>query len=52
VRTLRVIADSNGNGRWDTGEWSTALQPERTYYHTETVNVRAAWDVVVDWDLD
>lgn len=51
VRTLRLVADANGNGRWDTGEWATLRQPERTWYHTEPVNVRAAWDVVVDWDL-
>jgi uncharacterized protein (DUF2141 family) len=52
VCTLRLVADSNGNGRWDTGEWATLRQPERTWYHAETVNVRAAWDVVVDWELD
>lgn len=50
--TLRLIADSNGNGRWDTGEWADRVQPERTWYHPEAVNVRAAWDVVVDWKID
>lgn len=47
--TLGLIADGNGNGRWDTGEWSSHLQPERTWRYPESVNVRAAWDVVVDW---
>lgn len=51
VRSLRLVADINGNGRWDTGEWATQRQPERTWYHPQPVNVRAAWDVVVDWDL-
>jgi hypothetical protein len=51
LRTLRLTADSNRNGRWDTGEWATLVQPERTWHHPDAVNVRAAWDVVVDWDL-
>ncbi len=50
--TLRLVADPNRNGRWDTGEWATRRQPERTWYHPEAVNVRAAWDVVVDWKVD
>jgi hypothetical protein len=49
--TLRVIADTNGNGRWDPGEWAERRQAERTWYHPEPVNVRAAWDVVVDWEV-
>lgn len=49
--TLRLIADRNGNGRWDTGEWGDRRQAERTWYHPEPVNVRAAWDVVVDWTV-
>jgi len=51
VRTLRLVLDTNANGRWDTGEWATLKQPERVWYHTEPVNVRAAWDLKVDWVL-
>lgn len=50
--TLNLIGDSNGNGHWDTGEWSSRLQPERTWQYLESVNIRAAWDVVVDWKLE
>lgn len=51
VRTLRLVLDTNGNGRWDSGEWSTLKRPERTWYHSGPVNVRAAWDLKVDWEL-
>lgn len=51
MRTLRLVHDANGNGRWDTGEWATLEQPEHTWYHAEPVNVRAAWDVKVDWSI-
>lgn len=51
MRTLRLVLDTNGNGRWDSGEWSTLKRPERTWYHSGPVNVRAAWDLKVDWEL-
>ncbi|MBX2974107.1 MAG: hypothetical protein KF797_13505, partial [Flavobacteriales bacterium] len=51
MRMLRLVHDANGNGRWDTGEWATLQQPERTWQHVEPVNVRAAWDVKVDWSI-
>lgn len=51
-RTLRLIEDTNANGRWDTGDWETRLQPERTWYYSGPVNIRAAWDIVVEWDLE
>ena len=46
-----MIDDVNGNGRWDTGVLDV-LQPERTWYHAELVNIRASWDITVDWSLD
>jgi hypothetical protein len=49
--TLRLIEDRNGNGRWDPGEWRTMRQPERVWRHVEPTNVRAAWDVGVEWRL-
>lgn len=52
MRDLRLIEDMNGNGRWDPGEWATLKQPERTWYHTGSVNIRAAWEVKVDWPID
>ena len=50
--TLRLFQDSNSNGHWDTGEWAAQQQPEPVWNHKEPVNVRAAWDVVVDWGLE
>lgn len=51
VRTLRLVEDKNNNGRWDSGEWHTQRQAERTWHHAEPVNVRAAWNVEVEWRL-
>ncbi|MCC6542465.1 MAG: Ig-like domain-containing protein [Flavobacteriales bacterium] len=50
-RTLRLVLDRNGNGHWDTGEWASLTQAERTWHHPEPVNIRSGWDVKVDWSL-
>ncbi len=49
--TLRMIEDASGNGRWDTGNWSTGLQPEMVWHHREVLNVRAAWDLGITWKV-
>jgi uncharacterized protein (DUF2141 family) len=49
--TLRVIGDRNANGRWDTGSLNERLQPEPMWRYPETVNIRAAWDIGVEWKL-
>ncbi len=50
--TLRLIADADRNGRWDTGRWSDGVQPEIVWHHKEVLNVRAAWDLGITWKLD
>ncbi|WP_170110357.1 Ig-like domain-containing protein [Flavilitoribacter nigricans] len=42
--TLRVITDWNGNGRWDTGNYDTGLQPEPIYLRP-LEKLRANWDL-------
>ncbi|MCR5193534.1 MAG: Ig-like domain-containing protein [Bacteroidales bacterium] len=41
---VRVVVDSNGNGRWDTGDIKLQRLPERVVYIPQTINVRANWD--------
>lgn len=47
---LKLIHDTNRNGKWDTGNLIEKIQPEKTEYHSETFNVRANWDVEVKWN--
>lgn len=49
--SLRLIADTNGNGRWDAGRWAGRRPPERVLLHAEPVNVRAAWDLGITWKV-
>jgi len=52
LHSLRLIQDNNDNGRWDTGILNASVQPENVWPYTGTVNVRAAWDLGVEWTLE
>ena len=49
--SLRLIEDANSNGRWDAGHWQEQRQPERVRLHGEAIQVRAGWDLGIDWRL-
>lgn len=46
---LRVFYDTNGNGKWDTGNFSEHRQPESVFYCPEKIVVRANWDTEQAW---
>ncbi len=50
--TLRAIEDSNDNGRWDTGDLRQHRQPERTFFYSKTMEVRANWNFNETWHID
>jgi len=47
----RIILDSNGNGRWDAGNYEERRQPELVYYWMHQENVRQNWFESKEWDL-
>ena len=47
---LRLFVDRNGNGIWDTGDYSLGQQAEETYYYPEAIESKAKWDITLDWD--
>ncbi|MFZ4546418.1 MAG: Ig-like domain-containing protein [Bacteroidales bacterium] len=48
---LKAIIDSNGNGRWDTGEFIKKIQPEKVLVHPKLFEVRTNWELEETWDL-
>lgn len=42
---LRIIYDSNQNGRWDTGSFLNRMQPERIIYYPTQIEMRANWSL-------
>ncbi|MBL7926431.1 MAG: Ig-like domain-containing protein [Bacteroidia bacterium] len=46
---LRLVADTNNNGRWDGGSYAQKQQPEKVYNFSDTINARSNWDVELNW---
>ncbi|MCM4171230.1 hypothetical protein DHD32_07045 [Arenibacter sp. TNZ] len=42
---IRLIFDSNGNQKWDTGNYIQQTQPERVVYYPNVLEVRANWEL-------
>lgn len=51
VYYLRVIQDTNKNGKWDSGDFIKKRQPERVSFFTEKLEVRAGWELIYDFTL-
>lgn len=47
---LSAIADDNGNGIWDTGDYDRNVQPEDVWFDPRPVECREKWDVTITWD--
>ena len=41
---VRVIFDTNNNGKWDTGSYLKNLQPELIKYYPDFIEIRANWE--------
>ncbi|MDV7137885.1 Ig-like domain-containing protein [Maribacter sp. TH_r10] len=42
---VRVIFDTNGNQKWDTGNYLKNIQPEKVSYYPDVIEVRANWEL-------
>ncbi len=48
---MRLTIDTNGNGKWDTGNYLQHLQPEEVYYYPKKLRLRANWDLDENWNI-
>ena len=48
---MRLIIDSNRNGRWDTGEYKSMRQAEEVHYFPKPIPLRAKFEVEQDWNF-
>lgn len=48
---VKIVFDSNNNGKWDTGSFDKMRQPERVAYLPEIIRVRSNWFNEFKWDL-
>ncbi|VAW17957.1 FIG00649072: hypothetical protein [hydrothermal vent metagenome] len=42
---VRVIFDTNANGKWDTGSFLKNIQPEKVSYYPDLIEMRANWEL-------
>jgi hypothetical protein len=42
---VRIIYDTNENGKFDTGNYLLKVQPEKVVYYSEEIDVRSNWDI-------
>jgi hypothetical protein len=48
---VKVIFDLDGNGKWTTGDFSAARQPEPVSYYPSEIEIKANYDLEQDWDV-
>lgn len=41
---ILIVADANGNGRWDPGDVFSKRQPEQIFHHESPVMLKAGWE--------
>lgn len=45
---VEVIEDTNGNGKWDTGDLLQRIQPEKVIRFKDTYTLKGGWDLDVE----
>lgn len=48
---VKIIYDSNNNGKWDTGSYQDKIQAERVAYMNEVIKLRSNWSPTYMWDV-
>ena len=48
---LRLVIDSNKDEKWTPGDYFTNTLPEKVYYYSKPLDLRANWELEIDWEL-
>ena len=48
---IRLVNDSNNNGRWDTGDYAGKRQPEEVFYFPKVWEMKANFEFEETWNL-
>ena len=46
---FKLIYDDNGNRKWDTGNYTENIQPEKVTYYPKELVVRGNWEIEEEW---
>lgn len=48
---VMLVLDANGNGRWDTGNYSEHRQPEDVFYYNSAIKLKKYSDITLSWNI-
>lgn len=48
---VMLVLDANGNGKWDTGNYSEHRQPEDVFYYPTAIKLKKYSDVTQSWSI-
>jgi uncharacterized protein (DUF2141 family) len=48
----RLIIDSNGNNKWDTGNYALGIQPEKVIYYPNLFDILVNFEIDQTWDTE
>lgn len=49
---LRLVLDTNKDGNWTAGSYFDNRLPEEVHYYSKDLNLRANWELEIDWELE
>jgi hypothetical protein len=49
---VKILFDTNNNGKWDTGDYWKKIQPEKVVARKKPISIRANWDNEILIDLN
>ncbi len=48
---IKIILDSNKNGKWDTGFLADGIQPEEVVYYPKIIKIRSNFEIEETWEI-
>ena len=51
IYSLKLILDTNNDGRWTTGNYLKAILPEKVLFYESQIEVKAGWENEIEWVL-
>jgi len=48
---LRLLQDTNGDGKWNTGDYMKKQQPEKILFNNKPLDIRQNWDFDAEWNI-
>lgn len=48
---VRLVIDTDSNGKFTTGNFNKRVQPEKTFYYSKLIELKPNWDVEQTWNV-